>query len=72
MGQYQIDAINKCIQNYSTWTITIIAATIGGPINIDKAIPFIMSLKNNHTVCCTAKNTFKNYNKLITHPGKKG
>lgn len=31
------------------------AATMGGPITIDKAIPFIISLKYNHTVCCITK-----------------
>lgn len=36
----------------------MIAATIGGPITIDRTIPFIMSLKNNHIVCCIIKKTF--------------
>lgn len=30
----------------------MIAATIGGPIIMERKIPFIMSLKNNHGVCC--------------------
>lgn len=30
----------------------MIAATIGGPIITERQIPFIMSLKNNHGVCC--------------------
>lgn len=39
----------------STCTMVMIAATIGGPINIAKTIPLIMSLKNNHIVCCKEK-----------------
>jgi hypothetical protein len=30
----------------------MIAATIGGPIIMERKIPFIMSRKNNHGVCC--------------------
>ena len=30
----------------------MIAATIGGPIITERKIPLIMSLKNNHGVCC--------------------
>lgn len=35
-----------------TCTITMIAATTGGPIIMERKIPLIMSLKNNHGVCC--------------------
>lgn len=35
-----------------TCTIRIIAATIGGPIKTERSIDLIMSLKNNHIVCC--------------------
>jgi hypothetical protein len=40
------------IEQQFTCTITMIAATIGGPIIMERKIPLIMSLKNNHGVCC--------------------
>lgn len=42
----------RWMQNHQTWTITIIAATMGGPSMTERSIPLIMSLMNIHIVCC--------------------
>lgn len=47
-----------------TWTMKMIAATIGGPIITEMQIPFNMSLKNKANVCCTTDVKDGKYQKL--------